>query len=146
MKDFNSYIIEKLKINKDTKIAKDDLANFIMSIIQYDTEDNDVLEVVEKWIKDNDVELISVYINESNENGKEYRNSLDKDIKNKIEFVKLSKYIDEFNNIFPRVSDYNKFIKFSNSEFSMKAVDKGIEFEKREYEILVKRRSTIYDI
>ena len=145
MKDFNSYIIEKLKINKDTKV-NDDLSDFIMSIVQYDTEDNAVLNAIKKWIKDNDVELVSVYINKSNENGKEYRNSLDKDIKDKIEFVKLSKYIEEFNNIFPKVSDYNKFIKFANVEFSMKAVDKGMEFEKKEYEILVKRRSTIYDI
>lgn len=145
MNNLSNYILEKLKINKDTKV-NDDLSDFIMSIVQYDTEDNAVLNAIKKWIKDNDVELVSIYINKSNENGKEYRNSLDKDIKNKIEFVKLSKYIEEFNNIFPKVSDYNKFTKFANYEFSMRAVDKGIEFEKKEYEILVKRRSTIYDI
>ena len=146
MKDFNSYIIEKLKIDKDTKIDKDDLANLIISVIQYDTEDNDVLEEVENWIKENDVELISIYINNSNENGKRYRDSLDKEVKNKVKFVSISKYIEEFNKIFPKVADYNKFIKFANNKFSMKATNKGIEFERKEYEILVKRETTIYDL
>jgi len=145
MNSLSTYILEKLKINKDTKVStnteKSYLTNLIMSIIQYDTEKEDVLDEVRKWIKDNDVEYISIYCNEENENGKEYRDKLDKGIKTNINFVPLDKYITQFHWIFPMVMDYNKFIKFSDSHFSMKTTDKGIEFEKKEYEILIKKET-----
>lgn len=140
MIDLNLYILEKLRIDKDTKISDNNsyLVNLIMSIIQYDTKNEDVLDEVKKWIKDNNVEYISIYYNER-ENGKEYIESLDENIKSKIKFIKGENYIHYFHQIFPMSTDYNKFIKFSDSKFSMKTTDIGIEFEKKEYEILIKK-------
>ena len=146
MKGINNYISEKLKIDKDIKIFKEDkLLDLILSIIQYDTEDKYVSEEIKKWIINNDVKLISIYFNKDNSNSKEYQKSLDKDIKNKIEFVTLGEYVKEFNNIFPKTTDYNRYVKYSNSKFKMMAVEKGIEFERKEYEILIKKRATIDD-
>ena len=145
MKDFNSYIIEKLKINKDTKIAKGDLANFIMSIIQYDTKNNDVMKEIEKWIKETDVELVSVYCNKSNSDSKEYIKSLDTEIRNKIKLINLAEYVKEIKKFFP-VKDNDKYIKYSDSKIMIRACDKCIEFEKKEYDILIKRETTIYDL
>ena len=59
MKQLNSFIFEKLKLNKDIKLGKSTLINKISNYWGLDIEDDkDIVDSIEKWINDNNVNNI----------------------------------------------------------------------------------------
>ncbi len=63
MKKINSYIIEKLKLNKDTK--SESILEQIIQICGFERgkEDN-VIDIINKWVSDNKIEEIKVYMDQ----------------------------------------------------------------------------------
>ena len=66
MKDITQFLLEKLKINKNSKIKKGDIPeltdNPVVNKILYGwglgTDEPDALEAIEKWVNDNNIDEI----------------------------------------------------------------------------------------
>lgn len=66
MKDITQFLLEKLKINKNSKIKKGDIPeltdNPVINKILYGwglgTDEPDALEAIEKWVDDNNIDEI----------------------------------------------------------------------------------------
>ena len=62
MKELNKYILEKLKINKDTSIESSNYNTVITLITEIcninleKKENQDLINEIEKWVKENDIE------------------------------------------------------------------------------------------
>lgn len=63
MRKLNLYIIEKLKLNKDTKAES--IPEQIIQICGFERgkEDN-VIDIINKWVSDNKIEEIKVYMDQ----------------------------------------------------------------------------------
>ena len=64
MNNLSTYILEKLKINKDSKAFDDKLINIILSVI-LDGEPDDNTLLIKKlsdWLEDNKIETIKFYV------------------------------------------------------------------------------------
>ena len=90
MKRINDYINEKLHIDKyKEKSLLDGICNFLY---QYNEEYKDEIKVIDKWIKDNDVENVVILTTEDDLNGMNYFN--DDDHKEELDW-----YLKEYNDI-----------------------------------------------
>lgn len=98
----NSFIQEKLKLNKDTKVFLNDITN---KILKYwgmqedvsDDEDLDFIKVINNWVEDNNVK--NVYPVAHQESIREASDFLEDDIINEYQFNSndLEKCEDYFN-------------------------------------------------
>ena len=100
MKSINLYIQEKLHIGKyKEKSLLDGICDFLY---QDKEEYKDEIKVIDKWIKDNDVENIVILTTEDDLEGMNYFNYFDD---NDDHTEELNWYLKEYNNI-----DYIKLI------------------------------------
>jgi len=69
MKELNKYILEKLKIDKDTSIERSDyntVISLITGICNIDLEkkeNKDLIDEIENWVKENDIESFKDNLN-----------------------------------------------------------------------------------
>jgi len=126
MKRINNYIIEKLSINKNTKIdfAKQKILvimdNYLDDMIITKDEKyiiSEIEEVIDKWINDNNIHDINCYINSNTEKGEDRINT----DKIKDNFVDISP--KEYNIIYTKVMSgenvYHKRMKNQMVNISM---------------------------
>ena len=143
MNNLSTYIIEKLKINKDIKINDKvfegnptELANKIMFVNGYSVNDKESEEIFTKWIEDNHILSISFYIEkkyfkwlEDNEIDKNIRDSyiVDDEETSKLEsFVgRDAKWLKNNRNAYDRIRATNNIMIISNPDITtiVKAVD-----------------------
>lgn len=63
MKNLKFYIIEKLRINKDTEIKS--LFDKIYKYIGFDKSHNKVISIIKKWIEENNIEDVTMIISKN---------------------------------------------------------------------------------
>lgn len=62
MNNLTQYIIEKLRINKDTDIKADELQHIVDEIVELcdiESDDNDTIKLISDWVKDGKYKIIS---------------------------------------------------------------------------------------
>lgn len=90
MKRINDYINEKLHVSKyKEKSLLDGICDFLY---QYNEEYKDEIKVIDKWIKDNDVENVIILTTEDDLEGMNYFSDDD-------HTEELNWYLKEYNNI-----------------------------------------------
>ena len=73
MKDLNNFIIEKLKINSNTKINDELVEDIFYKYLGFADENKEIINVISKWVKDNDVnEVIPIADQESLNDASEF--------------------------------------------------------------------------
>jgi len=118
MKQLDLYIIERLKLNKDSNFDKSDLTDEILTITLL--EDNkDVKNVIEHWINDNyvnDIKVYMLYTTNTNEHLKKIINK----INTKIGTRRADDFVELMNRSFPKdPSTWEKFCQYGNEDISV---------------------------
>ena len=73
MKSINNFIIEKLKINSNTKINNELVEDIFYKYLGFADENKEIINVISKWVKDNDVnEVIPIADQESLNDASEF--------------------------------------------------------------------------
>lgn len=144
MKKINSYIIEKLRINKNSKV---ELSNDCKALLKLFTNYKKGSEYLKEWLTKNNVESFEIYINKSKliyfmKDTYDYKsfkleNSIVREEESFADIIKMS------NKILPGgVNAFDKYLIYDNKSngpdvFSLYGSDKGAILDTFSFEILI---------
>lgn len=128
MKRINNYIIEKLSINKNTKISISLAKEKILVIMDNYLDDmiitkdekyiiNEIEEVIDTWINDNNIHDVNCYINDNTEKGEDRINK-DK-IKDNFDDISPKEYNIIYTKVMGGENVYHKRMKNQMVNISM---------------------------
>ena len=146
MNTLKEYIIEKLKINKDTKvILNSKLLNkivYILNLKDITSKYKEVEQVISNWISDNNITKIKTYMLFTTESSK-YLNNLNRSVRNEILHQQLDKYTNTVKIYFPKnTEDWEKLILYGEKDFTIYGIETAILVESKSYNILIVNDST----
>jgi len=147
MKGIDSYIIEKLHLNKDIQVNKsnEEILELICKTASLDKDDNNIYNALNNWLQDNNVSLVKIYLLFT-VNMSDYVKSLDNEILNKVNLLSIGKFVDKYKEVFNTDNDLpSRFLLYKSDEVKISGMSKGLLISADKYELIVEKKATIYD-
>ena len=89
MKSINNFIIEKLKINSNTKITNELVEDIFYKYWGFADEEKEIINVISQWIKDNNIEDVKPIAD------KETLSELDGIVDDSVKFYSNKKLVEK---------------------------------------------------
>lgn len=143
MKELNSYIIEKLHLNKDIEIkGEDSIVDNILNWCdihkpKYSEKNYETIKYqLDKWVRKNDVNVVDMYAEDSNQS-KEHVSKLSKEIANKAHVLSFDDFYNLFIGSFPKGTDFNDILLYKSGNINIYGNEKGLSFQTENFSLLV---------